>query len=128
MLDQVYLDFSKAFDKVPHQRLILKLQNIGVKGKLLSWIESFLTNRMQSVKVNGIRSFCSSVLSGVPQGFVLLKKFVLLDQFQGHCCLSYMSMIYLTASQHVLAKYLLMTPRLQAKSTLVTKLISCKKI
>ena len=44
-IDAVLLDFSKAFDNVPHQRLLLKLQHYGIRGQLLSWIESFLTGR-----------------------------------------------------------------------------------
>ena len=52
-IDAVLLDFSKAFDKVPHQCLLLKLQHYGLRGQLLSWIESFLTGRSQKVLVEG---------------------------------------------------------------------------
>ena len=52
-IDAILLDFSKAFDKVPHQRLLLKLQHYGIRGQLLSWIESFLTGRSQKVLVEG---------------------------------------------------------------------------
>ena len=44
-VDQIYLDFQKAFDKVPHQKLLLKLRRAGISGNALSWIESFLSNR-----------------------------------------------------------------------------------
>ena len=46
-IDIQYLDFQKAFDKVPHKRLISKLQAYGIDGNLLSWIISFLSNRRQ---------------------------------------------------------------------------------
>ena len=49
--DIIYTDFSKAFDSVAHERLLVKLENIGIKGKLLKWIRSFLKGRLQ--KVNG---------------------------------------------------------------------------
>ena len=70
-IDVVYLDFSKAFDSVPHIRLLVKLQAHGIKGKLLNWIQSFLTNRKQRVIINGSQSDESAVISGVPQGSVL---------------------------------------------------------
>lgn len=70
-LDVIYLDFAKAFDTVPHQRLILKLRSYGVTGKILRWIESFLTARKQRVNVRGSLSTWIAVLSGVPQGSVL---------------------------------------------------------
>ena len=65
------LDFSKAFDKVPHQRLLLKLERYGIHGNLLSWMESFLTKRVQTVICEGATSTSSPVTSGVPQGSVL---------------------------------------------------------
>ena len=65
------LDFSKAFDKVPHKRLIYKLNYYGIRGPLSSWIESCLTNRSQSVVCEGKRSNRAQVTSGVPQGTVL---------------------------------------------------------
>ena len=69
--DTVYLDISKAFDTVPHERLLHKLSNYGIKDPLLSWIRSFLTKRKQRVVVGGENSQWSDVISGVPQGSVL---------------------------------------------------------
>ena len=70
-VDTIYLDFSKAFDKVDHTLLLKKLQNYGIHGKLLGWIKSFLTGRLQYVIVNSHLSNPTVVLSGVPQGSVL---------------------------------------------------------
>ena len=61
------LDFGKAFDKVCHRKLILKLKNYGIPGELLNWISDFLNNRTQSVVVRGAQSERSNVKSGVPQ-------------------------------------------------------------
>ena len=70
-LEVVYIDFSKAFDKVPHQRLLLKLSSYGVKGRLLDWIASFLSDRRLRVRVNASYSEYLPATSGVPQGSVL---------------------------------------------------------
>ena len=69
--DVLLIDFSKAFDSVPHQRLLLKLNYSGITGNSLSWIENFLLDRTQCVQVSGTRSSRISVTSGVPQGTVL---------------------------------------------------------
>ena len=69
--DVIYLDFSKAFDSVPHGRLLEKLKSYGVVGNLLNWIKSFLTDRSQTVKVGDAKSSEQAVLSGIPQGSIL---------------------------------------------------------
>jgi hypothetical protein len=69
--DVFYLDFSKAFDKVPRERLIIKLEAKGVTGRLKTWIGNWLTGRTQRVVINGESSESSEVDSGVPQGTVL---------------------------------------------------------
>lgn len=71
VVDAIYFDFEKAFDSVPHQRLLAKLSAYGITGYLLQWIRSFLQNRRQIVKVNGTESYPCEVKSGVPQGSVL---------------------------------------------------------
>ena len=70
-IDAVFLDFAKAFDKVPHQRLLLKLEYYGIRSNTLQWIGSFLNNRKQCVIVEGVSSNVVPVTSGVPQGSVL---------------------------------------------------------
>ncbi|XP_073240461.1 gamma-aminobutyric acid receptor subunit beta-1-like [Porites lutea] len=65
------LDFSKAFDKVPHRRLLKKLDYYGIRGPLHNWFESFLTQRTQSVVIEGVSSAPVVTTSGVPQGTVL---------------------------------------------------------
>ena len=69
--DIFYLDFSKAFDKVPTRRLLLKMRLKGIQGKIHKWIEQWLTNRTQAVKIGEVESGSSDVKSGVPQGSVL---------------------------------------------------------
>ena len=69
--DVVYLDFSKAFDKVDHAIALQKIKNLGITGKIFQWLKSFLTERKQTVLVNGVKSEPQNVLSGVPQGSVL---------------------------------------------------------
>lgn len=70
-LDVVFVDFSKAFDKVPHQRLLRKLRDIGVSGRLYSWIADFLGDRTMQVRINETLSLPVAMTSGVPQGSVL---------------------------------------------------------
>ena len=69
--DVIYLDFAKAFDKVPVKRLLAKLRAKGVTGVVYNWLENWLTGRKQRVTVGKAKSSYSSVDSGVPQGSVL---------------------------------------------------------
>ena len=70
-IDVIYCDFMKAFDKVPHKRLIHKVKNYGITDKVLGWVESFLSGRTQCVKINSSISKNAPVTSGIPQGSVL---------------------------------------------------------
>ena len=72
-IDAIYMDFQKAFDKVPHQRLLKKMAAYGIDDhtNVWAWVRSFLTGRTQQVQVNGILSEPAPVTSGIPQGSVL---------------------------------------------------------
>ena len=70
-VDIVYLDFNKAFDKVPHRRLLAKVRACGVVGQVAYWIANWLRGRKQRVAVSGRMSCWKDVSCGVPQGSVL---------------------------------------------------------
>lgn len=67
----IFLDFAKAFDKVSHRALLVKLQIYGFTGKIHDWLSDFLAGRRQRVVLGDVVSDCLDVLSGVPQGSVL---------------------------------------------------------
>ena len=70
-VDIILLDFAKAFDTVPHQRLLTKLQYYGIRNNTFNWIKTWLTDQTQCVLLNGKSSTPVTVTSGVPQGTVL---------------------------------------------------------
>ena len=67
-VDVIYLDYKKAFDTVPHERLLTKLKLLGIRGNVLKWIANFLHNRLMRVIVNGECSDWVHVWSGIPEG------------------------------------------------------------
>ena len=69
--DVIFCDFQKAFDTVPHRRLLEVLSHYGIQGPILKWIEDFLSNRKMEVIIEGSKSSKFDVTSGVPQGSVL---------------------------------------------------------
>ena len=69
--DIIYLDFAKAFDSVPHKRIILKLKLVKIRDKVLRWIEDFLSGRRRRVDLRNGSSHGRQVTSGVLQGSIL---------------------------------------------------------
>ena len=67
-VDVIYLDFTKAFDKVPHHLLLRKLEILGIRGSLLSWFQSYLSDTQQRIVLQGVYSHWLPVTLGVPQG------------------------------------------------------------
>ena len=70
-IDVIYTDFSKAFDSVPHKRLQVKLESIGIEGQVLRWLKAFSTGRKHRVSVEGELSEWVYAKRGIPQGSVL---------------------------------------------------------
>ncbi len=70
-VDCIYLDFKKAFDRVPHGELLVKLRKIGISGILWKWFKSYLTSRVHCVSISDCLSSTLPMISGVPQGSIL---------------------------------------------------------
>ena len=92
-VDVIYLYFMKAFHKVPHKRLMVKVKAHSIEGKICGWIADWLTGRKQRVTLNGRESNWIDVLSGVPQGSVLETDFV--------CIYTYMTSTVMSAVKNL---------------------------
>ncbi len=80
-IDCIYMDYQKAFDTVPHRRLLKKLEVYDIGSKTINWISEYLTNRKQHVSINNSTSKWHNgmVTSGIPQGSVLFIIFIIND-------------------------------------------------
>ena len=79
----IFLDLSKAFDKVWHQRLLFKLESFGIRGKLFNLLHNYLCNRFQKVLLSGQESSWLSIKAGVPQGSIRLFLIYIIDLSAG---------------------------------------------
>jgi len=114
-VDVIYTDFAKAFDTVPHRRLLSKIKSYNINQRLILWIQDFLCSRKQSIGVNGEFSSWFEVLSGIPQGSILgpLLFLIYINDFPELC-----------ASQDDGSNYIYMQMMLKSSRLSVKKLIS----
>ena len=106
-IDVMYSDFEKAFDKVPHARLLSKLYSYGISNTVIKWIQDFLTGRRYRVRVKLSYSLWSWVTSGIPQGSVLGPLlFLIFINDLIECCAAH-SEIYLFADDAKLFQHIL---------------------
>ena len=104
-IDVIYTDFEKAFDRVPHNRLISKLHSYNIDQNVINWIKAFLCGRKQYVKLNDQYSNASNVISGIPQGSILgpLLFIIYINELPEICT----SNLYLYADDAKLYKHIL---------------------
>ncbi|KAI5643880.1 reverse transcriptase (RNA-dependent DNA polymerase) domain-containing protein [Phthorimaea operculella] len=112
-IDVIYLDYEKAFDKVPITRLLQKLEFVGNRGKLLQWIEAFLRERTFRVRIGDTVSEQRQIKSGVPQGSVLGPVLYIIFSFDLPRCLQSNVSIFADDTK-IFANPLLDYDRLQA--------------
>jgi len=104
-IDVLYTDLEKAFDRVPHRRLLRKLKRYNLHPDLIDQIKAFLWDRRQRVHLNGVYSSWASVLSGIPQGSVLGPLLFILYINDLPDCLNFDSNIYLYADDAKLYRH-----------------------
>ena len=101
----IYLDIQKAFDNVPHCELLLKLQKIGISGKLWNWFRCYLSNCLQRVTISNSHSDSLPVLSGISQGSILGPMFT---SMMCHRLISSLKCSYLLMMQNYVKVFLML--------------------